>query len=68
MDGVYSSFSDFDPTSQQVLKDRFIEGVYAGSTYERDVDYKPNEAYLNPLQLAQKQATIDENRRANERW
>jgi hypothetical protein len=68
MDGVYSSFSDFDPTSQQVLKDRFIEGVYAGSTYERDVDYKPNEAYLNPLQLAQKQATIDENKRANEKW
>ena len=68
IDGVYSSFSDFDPTSQQVLKDRFIEGVYAGSTYERDVDYKPNEAYLNPLQLAQKQATIDENKRANEKW
>ena len=68
IDGVYSSFSDFDPTSQQVLKDRFIEGVYAGSTYERDVDYKPNEAYLNPLQKAQMQATIDENKRANERW
>ena len=68
MDGVYSSFNDFDPTSQQVLKDRFIEGVYAGSTYERDVDYKPNEAYLNPLQKAQMQATIDENKRANERW
>ena len=68
IDGVYNSFKDFTPGDQQRLKDRFIEGVYSGSVYNRQVDYKNNEDHLNPLQLAQKQATIDENKRAQEKW
>lgn len=68
IDGVYNSFKDFTPGDQQRLKDRFIEGVYSGSVYNRQVDYKNNEDHLNPLQLAQKQATIDENTRAQQKW
>jgi len=68
IDGVYSSFKDFAPGDQMKLKNRFIEGVYSGSVYNKQVDYKNNEDHLNPLQLAQKQATIDENKRAQEKW
>lgn len=42
IDGVYNSFKDFTPYDQQRLKDRFIEGVYSGSVYNRQVDYQQN--------------------------
>lgn len=42
MDGVYNSFKDFDPISQQQLKDRFIEGVYSGAVYNKQVSPQQN--------------------------
>lgn len=48
IDGVYGSFADFDPESQNILKNRFIEGVYDGAVYSRDVSYQSNQDHLTP--------------------
>ena len=50
IDGVYNSFKDFSPYDQQRLKDRFIEGVYSGSVYNRQVNYQANADHITPVQ------------------
>ena len=70
IDGVYNSFKDFSPYDQQRLKDRFIEGVYSGSVYNRQVDYKQNLNFesdaARDTRLFQKRMAEDQNRRAEE--
>lgn len=50
---VYSSFKDFGDRDQQYFKDRFIEGFYSGSMYNREVQYMQNEDHMNPYENAQ---------------
>lgn len=70
IDGVYNSFKDFSPYDQQRLKDRFIEGVYSGSVYNRQVDHKQNLNFesdaARDTRLFQKRMAEDQNRRAEE--
>lgn len=47
---MYNSFKDFTPGDQQRLKDRFIEGVYAGSVYDKKISYQNNGEYINAAQ------------------
>lgn len=39
---MYSSFKDFSPADQFTLKNRFMEGVYSGAVYNRQVSYQQN--------------------------
>lgn len=68
IDGVYNSFKDFSPYDQQRLKDRFIEGVYSGSVYNRQVDYKQNLNFesdaARDTRLFQKRMAENQDRRA----
>lgn len=65
IDGVYGSFADFDPESQNILKNRFIEGVYDGAVYSRDVQYMQNEDHMNPYESAQIRWGDNQDARAN---
>jgi len=65
IDSVYKSFDDFSNDDKQYLKNRFIEGVYDGSVYVRNVDYQANEDHMNPYENAQIKWGNDQNDRAN---
>lgn len=68
MDGVYNSFKDFDPISQQQLKDRFIEGVYSGAVYNKQVSHQQNLNFesdaARDTRLFNKQMAQNQDRRA----
>jgi len=70
MDGIYNSFSDFDPASQQILKNRFIEGVYSGAVYNKQVSPQQNLNFesdaARDARLFQKQMAQNQDRRAQE--
>lgn len=50
IDGVYDSFKDFAPDDQLTLKKKFIEGVYSGAVYNKQISYQPNGEYINAAQ------------------
>ena len=57
IDGVYNSFNGFSPENQRQLKNRFIEGVYSGAVYAKDVSYQVNEDHVNPIEREQIRAS-----------
>ena len=50
IDGVYNSFKGFSPEDQLELKSKFIEGIYSGAVYNKQVSYQPNGEYLSAAQ------------------
>lgn len=62
---VYNSFKGFGDNDQQYFKDRFMEGFYSGSMYNRDVQYMQNEDHMNPYESAQIRWGDNQDARAN---
>ena len=70
INGVYDSFKDFNPVDQQVLKNRFIEGVYSGAVYNKQVSPQQNLNFesdaARDTRLFNKQMAQNQDRRAQE--
>lgn len=42
MEGTFKSFNDFSDIDKQNLRNKWMEGFYSGSIYERDTNYQQN--------------------------
>lgn len=70
INGVYDSFKDFSPADQFTLKNRFMEGVYSGAVYNRQVSYQQNMNFesdaARDTRLFNKQMSLNQDRRAQQ--
>lgn len=63
MDNTFRSFNGFSDIDRKELENRWKEGFYAGSTYNRDVNYTANPDHMTPMMKTQQQLAINQDRR-----